>query len=186
MFQIFFVSLQLKMFNQIKVNSMLLVRVKETGTIAEVEPRIICGRYCGFRVVDSNSVYDYEAIDILSDVEIEAIKTLPEDKIDDSLYHGIKKLRDKLNSVNNSETLGAHIRNILSPYANIVQILQDVRSNADKERTEKIKNFLFNNIDPKELEENLNHFIDVSHLDEVERIDWRATKLAEEYYKKIE
>lgn len=186
MFQIFFVSLQLKMFNQIKVNSMLLVRVKETGTIAEVEPRFCCGRYTGFCVVNSSTVYSYRDVDILSDVEIEAIKALPEDKIDDSLYHGIKKLRDKLNSVNNSETLGAHIRNILSPYANIVQILQDVRSNADKERTEKIKNFLFNNIDPKELEENLNHFTDVSHLDEVERIDWRATKLAEEYYKKIE
>lgn len=165
---------------------MLLVRVKETGTIAEVKPRFCCGRYTGFRVVNSNTVYSYKDVDILNDAEIEAIKALPESDIDDDYKHCIKKLHDKLNSINNSETLGAHIRNILGPYANIVQILQDVRSNTDKERTEEIKDFLFNNIDPKELEENLNHFIDVSHLDEVERIDWRATKLAEEYYKKSE
>ena len=156
---------------------MLLVRVKETGTIAEVEPRFNCGRYTGFCIINSSTVYSYEDVDILSDAEIEAIKALPESKIDDDYNHCLKKLFEKLKSTDdnscNFETLGAHIRNILSPYANIIQ---------NEQRIEKIKKFLFNNIDPKELDENLQHFIAVSHLDEIERINWRATKLSEEYY----
>ena len=165
---------------------MLLVRVKETGTIAEVEPRFNCGRYTGFCIINSSTVYSYEDVDILSDAEIEAIKALPESKIDDDYNHCLKKLFEKLKSTDdngcNFETLGAHIRNILSPYANIIQILKDVRSEKDEQHIENIKKFLFNNIDPKELDENLQHFIAVSHLDEIERINWRATKLSEEYY----
>ena len=165
---------------------MLLVRVKETGSIAEVEPRFNCGRYTGFCVVDSNTVYSYSDVDILSAAEIEAIKMLSESSIDDDYNHCIKKLLEKIKSADdnscNFETLGAHIRNILSPYANIIQILKDVRSEKDEQHIEKIKKFLFNNIDPKELDENLQHFIAVSHLDEVERINWRATRLSKEYY----
>ena len=165
---------------------MLLVRVKETGSIAEVEPRFNCGRYTGFCVVDSNTVYSYSDVDILSAAEIEAIKTLSESSIDDDYNHCIKKLLEKIKSADdnscNFESLGAHIRNILSPYANIIEILKDVRSEKDEQCIEKIKKFLFNNINPNELDENLQHFIAVSHLDEVERINWRATKLSEEYY----
>ena len=165
---------------------MLLVRVKETGSIAEVEPRFNCGRYTGFRVVDSNTVYSYSDVDILSAAEIEAIKTLSESSIDDDYNHCIKKLLEKIKSADdnscNFESLGAHIRNILSPYANIIQLLKEVRSEKDEQHIEKIKKFLFNNIDPKELDKNLQHFIAVSHLDEVERINWKATKLSEEYY----
>ena len=164
---------------------MLLVRVKETGSIAEVEPRFNCGRYTGFCVVNSSTVYSYEDVDILSDAEIEAIKALPESSIDDDYNHCLKKLFEKLKSVDEKsdfETLGAHIRNILGPYANIIEILKDVRSEKDVQSIENIKKFLFNNIDPKELDENLQHFIAVSHLDEIERINWRATKLSEDYY----
>ena len=80
------------------------------------------------------------------------------------------------------ETLGAHIRNILTPYANIIQLLEDIHENDD----ERMKEFLLTKIDPKKLQKNLNHFIEVSKLKEVEDINWRATELCEKYYKEIE
>ena len=80
------------------------------------------------------------------------------------------------------ETLGAHIRNILTPYANIIQPLEDIHKNND----ERMKEFLLTKIDPKKLQKNLNHFIEVSKLKEVEDINWRATELCEKYYKEIE
>lgn len=80
------------------------------------------------------------------------------------------------------ETLGAHIRNILTPYANIIQLLEDIHENNDK----RMKEFLLTKIDPKKLQKNLNHFIEVSKLKEVEDINWRATELCEKYYKEIE
>lgn len=80
------------------------------------------------------------------------------------------------------ETLGAHIRNILTPYANIIQLLEDIHENND----ERMKEFLLTKIDPKKLQKNLNHFIEISKLKEVEDINWRATKLCEKYYKEIE
>lgn len=82
----------------------------------------------------------------------------------------------------NHETLGAHIRNILTPYANIIQLLEDIHKNND----ERMKEFLLTKIDPKKLQKNLNHFIEVSKLKEVEDINWRATELCEKYYKEIE
>ena len=82
----------------------------------------------------------------------------------------------------NHETLGAHIRNILTPYANIIQLLEDIHENND----ERMKEFLLTKIDPKKLQKNLNHFIEVSKLKEVEDINWRATELCEKYYKEIE
>ena len=80
------------------------------------------------------------------------------------------------------ETLVAHIRNILTPYANIIQLLEDIHENND----ERMKEFLLTKIDPKKLQKNLNHFIEVSKLKEVEDINWRATELCEKYYKEIE
>ena len=82
------------------------------------------------------------------------------------------------------ETLGAHIRNILGPYSNLVQILSDLKDpNISIDTKNLLKNFLFEKIDPKNLEKNLNHFIEVSNLKEVEDINWRATELCEKYYK---
>ena len=80
------------------------------------------------------------------------------------------------------ETLGAHIRNILTPYANIIQLLEDIHENND----ERMKEFLLTKIDPKKLLKNLNHFIEISKLKEVEDINWRDTELCEKYYKEIE
>ena len=81
------------------------------------------------------------------------------------------------------ETLGAHIRNILSPYANIIAMLEEIYEGEDDVTINHIKNYLLTKMDVKELRKNLNHFIEVSNLKEVEDINWRATKLCEKYYK---
>ena len=85
----------------------------------------------------------------------------------------------------NFETFGAHIRNILSPYATLVHILEDITKDGV---TEKKKNILIqylldeNNI--KNCRENLEHFKEFSYLDELEELNWRATELADRYYMK--
>ena len=69
----------------------------------------------------------------------------------------------------NHETLGAHIRNILSPYANIIQILEEINNpNIDNKTKQRLKNFLFTKINLNNLNKNLEHFIKVSKLEEVE------------------
>ena len=80
------------------------------------------------------------------------------------------------------ETLGAHIRNILGPYANLVCMLEEIYTGEDDATVNHVKNYLLTKMDVKELRKNLNHFIEVSHLDEVEDINWRATPLCEKYY----
>jgi hypothetical protein len=49
-----------------------------------------------------------------------------------------------------------------------------------------MKEFLLTKIDPKKLKKNLNHFIEVSNLKEVEDINWRKTDLCNKYYKEFE
>ena len=80
------------------------------------------------------------------------------------------------------ETLGAHIRNILGPYANLVCMLEEIYTGEDDVTVNHVKNYLLTKMDVKELRKNLNHFIEVSHLDEVEDINWRATALCKKYY----
>lgn len=80
------------------------------------------------------------------------------------------------------ETIGAHIRNILTPYANIIEILKDLQNpNMDDKHKEILKKYLLSGMDIHNLEINLQHFIDLSYLDEIEDINWRDTSL----YKKI-
>ena len=81
------------------------------------------------------------------------------------------------------ETLGAHLRNMYGPYANIVQILTEIN---DSERTDErtktlLRNFLINKTDHRKLQENLQHLIDLSNLPEVENINWRATEMFKNY-----
>lgn len=80
------------------------------------------------------------------------------------------------------ETMGAHIRNILTPYANIVEILKELQNpDIDDKHKEILKKYLLSGIDLNSLEYNLQQFIDISHLNEIEDINWRDTSL----YKKI-
>lgn len=86
---------------------------------------------------------------------------------------------------NDFETLGAHIRNMLSPYANIVQILYDINSAKTDEKTKKLlKRFLLSKTHSENLKENLQHLIDISNMKEVEKINWRATDLYNKYTEK--
>lgn len=85
---------------------------------------------------------------------------------------------------NQFETFGAHIRNILGPYANIVSMLEDL---ANPETDLKTKNIILNYLRSDKLlkncQNNLEHFKKFSYLDELENLNWRATKLFEEYSK---
>ena len=51
----------------------MYIRTKE-GSIVEVEPRIVDGRYVGFEGIDTYYTYDYEDSTILSAEELAAIK----------------------------------------------------------------------------------------------------------------
>ena len=74
-----------------------------------------------------------------------------------------------------NESLGAHIRNMLTPYSNLVKLFEDLQS-GDEKKAEFAKDAL-NRIDAKELAENLKHLIEVSKIEQVEDINWRATDL---------
>ena len=82
---------------------------------------------------------------------------------------------------NNYETMGAHIRNMLGHYANIVQMLSDIHKFKGQKEETLVKDYLLNKIDPKELKDNLNHLIELSKMNELESINWRATELYREY-----
>lgn len=84
--------------------------------------------------------------------------------------------------MNNFETFGAHIRNILGPYANIVNILEEIYEGEDDVTINHVKNYLLTEMDVKELRKNLNHFIEFSNIEELENLNWRDTKLCEKYY----
>lgn len=76
---------------------------------------------------------------------------------------------------NNFETLGAHLRNLLSPYATLIDIMGELinaKNNGDEEKVNKIFNTL-NNIDYN----NIQDIIDFSFIEEMESINWRNSKL---------
>lgn len=82
-----------------------------------------------------------------------------------------------------NETLGAHLRNALGPYANMLTVIKDMQ---EAEETNDEKKFnLFKKLLYKSAN-NLEHLIDISKMPEVEAINWRKTKLCEQYYNEIE
>lgn len=83
---------------------------------------------------------------------------------------------------NNFETFGAHIRNILGPYANIIAMLEDLADpNTDLKHKNIVLEYLRSDDLLQNIKENLEHFKKFSYLDELENLNWRATKLYEEY-----
>ena len=60
------------------------------------------------------------------------------------------------------ETLGAHLRNLLTPYKNLLQLVEDV--NSGKFGVESLKRFECNN---------LQELIDFSMSEEMESITWK-------------
>lgn len=83
---------------------------------------------------------------------------------------------------NQFESFGAHIRNILSPYANIIAMLEDLANpETDLKHKNLILNFLRSDEILKNAQENLNHFKSFSYLKELETLNWRATDLYKKY-----
>lgn len=84
-----------------------------------------------------------------------------------------------------NETLGAHLRNALGPYANIVTIIASMEQ-AEKSGDEKMFNICKKVLYNSDTAKNIGHLIDISNMPEVEAINWRATDLCKNYYQEIE
>lgn len=132
-------------------------------------------------------------VTVTFDVDWSGYEYVPDELIAEDMFNNwpgkdgisIEKVHVKRDADNNImfETLGAHLRNMYGPYANIVQMLTEIN---DSERTDErtktlLRNFLINKTDPRKLQENLQHLIDLSNLPEVENINWRATEMFKNY-----
>lgn len=78
-------------------------------------------------------------------------------------------------NTNNFESLGAHLRNLLTPYATVIDLLGEILSanrNGDEKKTKELLDALdkydFNNIQD---------IIDFSFIEQMELINWRDSKL---------
>ena len=78
-------------------------------------------------------------------------------------------------NTNNFESLGAHLRNLLTPYATVITLLGEILSanrNGDDKKTKELLDALdkydFNNIQD---------IIDFSFIEQMELINWRDSKL---------
>lgn len=76
---------------------------------------------------------------------------------------------------NDFESLGAHLRNLLTPYATLIEIVGEIltaRREGDEEKMNKLldslKVYEFNNIQD---------IIDFSFIEQMELINWRDSKL---------
>ena len=76
---------------------------------------------------------------------------------------------------NDFESLGAHLRNLLTPYATLISIVGEMltaRREGDEEKMNKLldglKTYEFNNIQD---------IIDFSFIEQMELINWRDSKL---------
>lgn len=76
---------------------------------------------------------------------------------------------------NDFESLGAHLRNLLTPYATLIDVVGEIltaRREGDEEKMNKVldslKVYEFNNIQD---------IIDFSFIEQMELINWRQSKL---------
>ena len=79
---------------------------------------------------------------------------------------------------NDFESLGAHLRNLMTPYATVIQLIDDMRNAEEKGDTEefnKIKEFLYNS--QLNRKENINDMNTFSFVEPMEQGNWRSTKL---------
>lgn len=72
------------------------------------------------------------------------------------------------------ETMGAHIRNMLTPYANLIQLIHDYKETKNAKYLTCIMKIIDN------CDSNLADFIELSHCKEIEEINWRDTNLFKE------
>lgn len=79
---------------------------------------------------------------------------------------------------NDFESLGAHLRNLMTPYATVIQLIDDLRNADEKGDTEefnKIKEWLYKS--QLNRKENINDMNTFSFVEPMEQGNWRATKL---------
>lgn len=74
----------------------MYIRTKE-GSIVEVKPRIVDGRYVGFEGIDTYYTYEYEDSTILSAEELAAIKEVVRRELkDDVVGRSLERLAQTL------------------------------------------------------------------------------------------
>jgi hypothetical protein len=76
---------------------------------------------------------------------------------------------------NDFESLGAHLRNLLTPYATLIQLSNDLlkaKNNGNEEEFNKLLTMM-NKYDFN----NLQDIIDFSFIEQMELINWRDSKL---------
>ena len=76
---------------------------------------------------------------------------------------------------NNFESLGAHLRNLLTPYANLIELVGELLR-AKREDNEEEFNKVFNMLKSYDFN-NIQDIIDFSFIEQMELINWRDSKL---------
>ncbi len=76
---------------------------------------------------------------------------------------------------NNFESLGAHLRNLLTPYASLIDIVGEILT-ARREGDEKKTKELLDALDKYDFN-NIQDIIDFSFIEQMELINWRDSKL---------
>ena len=76
---------------------------------------------------------------------------------------------------NNFESLGAHLRNLLTPYANLIDLVGELLR-AKREDNEEEFNKVFNMLKNYDYN-NIQDIIDFSFIEQMELINWRDSKL---------
>ena len=79
---------------------------------------------------------------------------------------------------NDFESLGAHLRNLMTPYSTVIQLIDDLRNADEKGDTEefnRIKEWLYKS--QLNRKENINDMNTFSFVEPMEQGNWRSTKL---------
>lgn len=79
---------------------------------------------------------------------------------------------------NNFESLGAHLRNLMTPYATLIQVIDELyeaEQKGDTEKIDKVKKWLYEV--QFNCKENINDMNTFSFVEPMEQFNWRDTKL---------
>ncbi len=78
-------------------------------------------------------------------------------------------------NTNNFESLGAHLRNLLTPYANLIELVGELLK-ADKNNDERDMEVIISVLNKCNYN-NIQDIIDFSFIEQMEKINWRDSKL---------
>ena len=76
---------------------------------------------------------------------------------------------------NDFESLGAHLRNLLTPYANLIELVGELLK-ADKNNDERDMEVIISLLNKCNYN-NIQDIIDFSFIEQMEKINWRDSKL---------